>query len=293
MIRGSVVCRVRFEMINLKAPSWFGIKGSPCPAPNPDFSTKADAKTCPTCDISSKHIFDDGWICLNETCPDFSLRSGTLYNGSRGWNPMFLNERNEWRYHEIPPMRLMPDVPETMLKVEFRETSIAAWKGMVCPRCGRCNSRVQWDEWTCATTGCTFEVPIIYDTISASTLAPDHAFQAEGHSIPFDKYHQPVVLQEAGFKGYWRTMKYELSPGNYVTHYLANQVINRQPGGADEILESLQGAKLGLERLPLLSSPGKSFEMSFIRIVLTREGEGRMHTRHFGINYVSFSNHYP
>ena len=44
---------------------------------------------------------------------------------------------------------------------------------------------------------------------------------------------------------------YELSPGNYVTHCLSNQVINRQPQGVDETLEALQEAKLGMQRFPL------------------------------------------
>ena len=81
------------------------------------------------------------------------------------------------------------------------ETSIKAWKGMVCPHCGRCNSRTKWDEWKCETESCHFEVPIKYQIIPRSELAPDHAFEAEGHSIHFDKYTELVIRTRATFHG--------------------------------------------------------------------------------------------
>ncbi|KAM0805246.1 hypothetical protein BDR22DRAFT_884784 [Usnea florida] len=87
-------------------------------------------------------------------------------------------------------------------------------------------------------------------TITLSTPLPkceDWTFFAgTWHAIPFDKWEAPVVRTQSAFLGYWRKATYELSPDNYVTHYMAKQVINRQPGGADEALEQLQGAKLGI-----------------------------------------------
>ena len=124
---------------------------------------------------------------------------------------------------------------------------------MVCPVCGRCNSRTKWDEWKCNTDGCQLEIPIRYHVILRSELAPDHAFEAEGHSIPFDKCQDPIIRTKAAFRGWWRELTFEISPGNFVTHLITNRVINRQPGGADEILESLQGEKLGLQRFPMKS----------------------------------------
>ena len=244
-------------MIDLVTPSWFGVQESPLPPQEPDFTTKAKRETCPTCHKSYKQVFDDGWMCLNATCSSFSSLDGRNYDGSRAWNPKFLNERNKWVKKIIPPMKLIPDTPATRLKESLMGTSISAWNGMVCPKCGRCNSRVEWDEWKCATMGCTFQIPIDYKPVPRSSLVSDHAFEAEGHSIPFNKHQKPVILKKSGFRGYWRKITYELSPGNYVTHYLANQVINRQPGGADEVLEKLQCEKMGLQRLPLANSPGK------------------------------------
>ena len=243
-------------MIDLKTPSWCGVKGSPLPPTTLDFISKASLLTCPICDIPSKQVFASGWTCLNETCANFSTTDNG-HQGPRAWNPAFLNERNEWPQYIKPPMPLKPAPPTNCLNGSLMETSWQAWKGMVCRDCGRCNSRTKWDEWKCETDGCTFEVPIQYSIIPRSQLAPDHAFEAEGHSIPFDKWETPVVRTENGFCGYWRRVTFELSSGNFITHYIANQAINRQPGGADEILETLQGAKLGMQRFPLENSPGE------------------------------------
>ena len=253
---GKVVCRARFEMINLKTPSWCGVKGSPQPTTAPDFVTKAPRETCYACGVSSKQVFAEGWTCLNETCTNFSTNHN-VHQGTRSWNPVFINERNEWPEYIKPPMPLKPAPPTNSLNGSLMETSLQAWKGMVCRDCGRCNSRTSWDEWKCETEGCTFEVPIRYSIIPRSQLAPDHAFEAEGHSIPFDKWELPVVRAENGFHGFWRRLTFELSPGNLITHYIANRVINRQPSGADEILETLQGVKLGMQRFPLENSPGE------------------------------------
>ena len=64
----------------------------------------------------------------------------------------------------------------------------------------------------------------------------------ENPGISFGKF----IRTANGFHGFWRKLTFELSPGNFITHYIANQVINRQPGGADEILEILHGFKLGM-----------------------------------------------
>ena len=75
--------------------------------------------------------------------------------------------------------------------------------------------------------------------------------------MSFDRWEEPVERTKVEFHGYWRKATYELFPGNYITHYFANQQINRQPGGADEAFEALQLAKMGMKRHPLENSPGR------------------------------------
>lgn len=249
-------------MIDLKAPSWWGIKASPPFTQKPSYTTKALVHACPNCGTSSKQISTAGWKCLNVSCAEFSVLNEQCQQGAPAWNPAFLNERSKWPVSIKAPLQIKPAPPKTLPDGSLMGTSFQAWKGMVCPDCGRCNSRTEWDQWKCETEGCTFELPIQYSIIPLGQLTTDHAFEAEGHAIPFDKCEAPVVLTEAGFHGYWRKATYELFPGNYITHYFANKQINRQPGGADEILEALQGMKLDMKRHPLESSAGKSLHES-------------------------------
>ena len=80
-------------------------------------------------------------------------------------------------------------------------TSHAAWKGMVCLDCGRCNSRIEWDQWRCGIEGCDFEISIHHTVRPASALIPEHALEADGHAICFDKWEEPVIRTKVEFPG--------------------------------------------------------------------------------------------
>ena len=249
-VNGKKVCRVRFDMIDLETPSWWGIKGSLLPPQKPDFATKALVHICTICGVESKQRHALGWVCLNEPCTNFARTNGQFYQQSGVWNPAYVNERTKWPSSILSPLKLKPAPPMGLSDGSLRGTSSSAWKGMVCPRCGRCNSRIKWDEWRCETNGCTFEIPIHHQILQQHELEPHNSFPTEGHSIPCDRFVEPVI-RTGQVHGYWRVCTYELFPGNFVTHYLANQVTNRQPGGADEILQVLQGSKMGLQRFNL------------------------------------------
>ena len=88
----------------------------------------------------------------------------------------------------------------------------------------------------------------------------------ENPGISFSK----LIRTENGFHRFWRKLTFELSPGNFITHYIANQVINRQPGGADEILEILHGVKLGMRAFLPQISPVSVFGKDIHYIVLAQ-----------------------
>ena len=274
-VKGKTVCRVRFDMLDLKASSWWGVKGSPSPTQKPDYKTKALVKTCSACGTSSKQRYAPGWMCSNDKCAEFSTINRQAVIEPPAFNQVFIDERNRWPRHIKAPFPLKPAPPTTFLNNPEMGTSLSAWKGMVCPDCHRCNSRSEWDEWKCGTEGCTYEIPIHHTVRTAKALASEHAFEAEGHTMSFDKWEEPVERTKIEFHGYWRKATYELFPGNFITHYFANQQINRQPGGADEALEALQGTKMGLKRHPLENSPGKSLNDRFVPTVLTQSSGRR------------------
>ena len=70
--KGKMVCRARFVMIDLKTPSWCGVKGSAPPPTTPDFTTMAPRVTCHTFGFPSKQVFAARWTCLDETCTNSS-----------------------------------------------------------------------------------------------------------------------------------------------------------------------------------------------------------------------------
>ena len=57
--------------------------------------------------------------------------------------------------------------------------------------------------------------------------------------------------------GFWRVVRYEIMPGMFISHFLANDVINKKPGGADDIFGILQEGRLRLERQVMKSSVGQ------------------------------------
>ena len=290
-VKGKTICRVRFEKIGLKVPSWWGVKGSPLPPRRPNYSTKAPVQTCSACGTSSKQRYAPGWMCANASCTSFSKINGQAVNDPPAFDPLFLGERKKWPAQVKAPFPLKPEPPTALLNSPEMETSPYAWKGMVCPSCGGCNSRTEWDEWKCGTEGCTYEIPVHHTARPASALAPEHAFEAEGHSLSFDRWEEPVVRTKLEFYGYWRKATYELFPGNYITHYFANKEINRQPGGADEILEGLQRAEMGMKRHPLENSPGECLNEHFPHTMLTLDSGGRHYDKAFRSELCTFLRH--
>ena len=243
-------------MIDLKTPSWWGVKGSP-PMKMPKIAEKPMVQTCVTCRKPSTQRYAPGWMCDNEKCASFSKINGQALAEPPAFHPAFLNERHEWPGEVKAPFLPKPAPPTDLMNDPEMSTSPEAWKGMVCPQCGRCNLRTKWDEWKCGTARCNYEIPIQYTARTAKALAPEHAFETEGHAISFDRFEDPIIQTSVKFYGYWRIATYELFPGNYVTHYFANLRINRQPGGADEMLEALQTTKMGMARHAVKKSKGK------------------------------------
>lgn len=50
---------------------------------------------------------------------------------------------------------------------------------------------------------------------------------------------------------------YTLPGVGSITHFVANDAINGQPGGPNEMFRNLQAARLGLKRYPLSQAVGK------------------------------------
>lgn len=259
--------KFRFEKIDLDAKSWWAPAGSPLPVRS---DAKAARQACKHCNKSTPQVFENGWICLNDACNQFWKLNGHEAPANLTYNPVFLKERTSWPSHIKPPFPLRPDLLVADNKSDVNlAVSLASWKGMACPKCGRCNSRTLWDAWKCQTIGCGFTHGIKHTIIDPHAVLPDHGVEFTGHALPQDKFLDPITLREPECVGDWRIHIYDLLPGNHVTHFMANAAINNKPGGAHDMFRALQGADIGLQRFPLA--------MSAV--------EGETLTKHFAVNY--------
>lgn len=200
---GKVCYKFRFEKIELEKKSWWAPKDSPIPSSARTFGQQTPLTTCPRCRTTFKQIYSDGWMCLNEKCVEFF----TLPNGLTPANPSysieFLNERARW-----PKSIKLSSLKPELLVVDQGNASFnysrVSWKGMVCPQCGRCNSRVHWARWDCHSKNCTYSRDIQLTPLSHKLVLSSYAFQGIGHAVPQDISTKPFILREPVFLGNWR-----------------------------------------------------------------------------------------
>lgn len=285
---GKVCYKFRFEKIELDKKSWWAPKGSFPPPPTRIFGAQAPLATCLGCRCISKKIYRDGWMCLNEKCLAFFTLNGQTPE-SPYYSVEFLNERSQWpntiKLGSLKPEPLLIDPGNASFNY-----SRASWKGMVCPQCGRCNSRVHWARWECPTEGCGFSHDIQLTPLSHTSVLSSHGLQGTGHAVPQDKHTDPIILREPAFLGDWRIHTFEvmadIQAGALVTHFHANTLVNQESGGANDMFRALQEADLGLQRNPLKNTRGMFILVITAVLANIRLARGEMLTKHFTSNYV-------
>lgn len=248
--------KFRLEKIRLHVKSWWALPATPMPPKTRDFVTKAARRTCELCTEVSVQVFDQIWMCLNENCVSFWKVNGSEPPARLTYNPTFLSERSQWPTNRRPAFRLRPK--PIMVDIGYADLSysLASWKGMVCPQCGRCNSRILWREWRCANESCTYSHQIQLTPVSALSVLPDHGVEFEGKALEHDKWDSDVItMREAIDLGEWKKCIYQISEGNTITHYQSNRSLNAIAGGANDMFRALQQADMGLQRFPLANSP--------------------------------------
>ena len=250
MNRGKLCFMHRLEKIDRTSKSWWARKDSPDRPMPPAFPSPAFRQTCVNCAHQSTQIYREGWMCLNENCDEFFLLNGAAPSDQLEYNTAFIEERTPWPASAMPPWPLMPELPNA---------SAFAWKGIVCPKCGRCNSRRHWHAWICDTEGCDFVHQLPQPILSAKMLLEGNEIFYDGHALPLDMVKLPVTMRAPEFIGGWRVHTYDLCPGNSIAHYHASEGVNRVPDGSNDLLEALQQQNpMGLQRFPMKMKTGMS-----------------------------------
>lgn len=244
----TIAFRVRLQKANLSTKSWWAASGTALPADDRDFESRATKEQCPECSVTSSQVYKVGWVCLNEKCSErFELAGHQITDYT--YNPNFLNERFDWnRKHE------MALVEEPMPNGDERAFSRVGWAGLVCARCGRCNSATEWYFWKCEAEGCGWKWSIDPPILSHKVLQPLHGYGYVGHAPSKNICRSPFKAQDYQIHGNLLTNVYDVLPGCFIAHLQSNNAINSEQGGAHDVFRQLQeGSGIPLQRVRVKS----------------------------------------
>lgn len=272
---GKNVVRYRFEKLSVRENSWWRAKdvedpielGS-LPPPN--------SKSCGTCARESLQVYLNGWMCLHPTCGSYWLIFPSGPDGNEPfepeesdliYDPRFLKAQTPWPNDDHIYPLTSNDATTSSHAVPGEDTSEAFVRGVVCPRCGRCTSRMSWTGWQC-TCGWTKTPP---HTLIPALSIREPLWPLSNACTASRDTHSPLVDIHVSFANGYRINRFAL-PGieGFVTHIIANENIVTEPGGPDDMFETLQKTDIGLRRRPIEGSS---------------KVKGGIYTRHFCVNY--------
>ena len=293
--KGKVGFKYRFQKLDLAKRSWWSSAASPDPLPrgSRDYSLQAHREQCTNCQVEAVQVYKEGWMCLNQRCRAFwklgwkEGRSKTP--GALTFNQDFLNERTQPTLRVLAPFKVKPDLPPANKGTDpTYGFSRMCWKGIVCPDCGRCSSRTQWDGWYCGNNQCHF-IYKIHQSVLAPAATMDEAYPpSQGHALPTGNCEEGIKTTTQQL-GHWQVTTYQLEEaGNTVTHFQANQPLIEMTHGADKIfLEVQEDNCLGLERRLVSEGIGNFSRITIPSSTNIKSVPGGMLSNHFATNFVS------
>lgn len=266
---------VRLEKVDLATRSWFAPKGaSREEAREFDVGEYAcKTITCGTCNTPSKEKFNWGWACLNKDCEkffEFALKTNTPL---LEYNENFLRERTSYTPTNpeqdarldslIPPL---PELDDTSLGCEEKYKG-----GIVCPRCHRCNNRVEWGGWVCESPGCEFRLPM------PLRMVPTENILKENNKFKDSRYHHETIRKQVFKNDHYEAAVYILPgehPNEYagsVTDFKLNDKAIERDGGINDLYQRMQREDMPLKRRAAKNAGQRIEEL----------------TSHFSTNFVS------
>ena len=267
---GKTCFRFRLEKLDLLKQGWWVAKGTPARTELPDFSFACPSKTCKACGEASKVIFNEAWACLIPTCPRFFKdMSGTDLGNKLTYSAAFLKERT----YVPPEMKPSHDMQPPLFTMEGESPEMVysdkGWRGMCCPQCGCCSKRRSWTEWRCENCDFVHRVPKAALSPNAVRAHRDYEPSSGHHAAPADdRYSVTKLFVPPTCFGGWKIFTYELTTGNYVTHFLSNWDTNHVENGANDMFRELQlSDDVGLMRGNNGKQQGMSPEVCDLRML--------------------------
>lgn len=244
--------RYRLERLNRSQPAWY----TPSAVSTLDRSElPLPSRACAACHKVSPQVYLVSWLCLNTECE----RLWKMPNGidapyvELDYHPAFLLARTPWE-REQAPFSLNPGIPD--LGRTFGDAlSYINTRGIVCPKCGRCNYRYLWRGWQCDAPGCDWRLDAPRQVVQSRNLG----FTAwdmpnSGYGLTKVTCKPVASLQHAYHNGH-KVLRITIQGlEGCVLLLKASQRTNAEPGGPDDMFRELQIGDIGLERRMLRGS---------------------------------------
>lgn len=253
---GVKVWMVRFEKISLDTESWWVSASSLKISTSSYLRPKSPEASCSFCQVSSKQIYTRGWVCLNPDCDTFFQIEGVLLTDNDAqYTADYLLERTSFPGSSpgplAPPLLTDEDVQsKDLFGVEER-----CKKGIVCPMCGCCSRRIEWTQWRCENKHCDFIHSITQRPVPIeAAIAHTQGFKPK-NKAPAKLVHHPLIRSQEEVIGRYEVIRYAV-PGpegetiGQILHLKANDIINQQPDGPNDLFHDMQGQDFGLRRNP-------------------------------------------
>ncbi|KAK4544745.1 hypothetical protein LTR36_003994 [Oleoguttula mirabilis] len=246
-----ITVKYRLERLNSAEPAWHAPTAARTPESTPEAAGAGllQAHTCTNCTKRWPQIYLMSWMCLNPACAAFwKLASGVdAPSGTLDYNPAFLLARTPWHV-EAEPFSVKPPLPDVGKAIGDNLLYVNT-RGICCPDCGRCNHRYKFSGWVCDNPECLWEgLPANHQPILPVSLHQPWDSFGDGPSLARNKHETGVsveILYTHGYKVYRYT--FAGIEGSF-THAVANNRINGEQGGPDNMLAAIQIEDMGLER---------------------------------------------
>lgn len=239
--------RYRFERLDTSTPAWYAPSTGSIPEVSSD--VVLPSQTCSECLETCPQIYLFGWVCTNPKC----VALWKLSNGQNApyseldYHPAFLLHRTKWE-REDPPFNLNPGVPEFGQHIGDNLTYINT-RGVVCPQCGRCNPRYKFTHWQCDTAGCDWKLSPDHHLVTPQSLTHQPWDMTSDGPTLIKAQTAPIVKTQVRYRSNYKLLSYTIEGvAGSVIVAKANQKVNSEPGGPDDMFREIQSADLGLER---------------------------------------------
>ncbi|KAI1921801.1 hypothetical protein LOZ12_002134 [Ophidiomyces ophidiicola] len=260
-IDGRLGAQVRLEKLSLTSKSWWAPKDIEEPLPI-NLRTDAVPPELPACDFCNAHsrkVYDEGWMCLQPSCPKFWTLKGGEPPKELTFAPAFLRMRSQSLRSIVPQHSLVPNLLETFPRDgKYSRTARVMWKGIVCPKCQRCVARTLWNGWVCPLEdkGCGFSYFDTPDPVELRTILSEFEMGAVGHRYPAN--NKLAIRPKIQYLKNYRVDTYDLGMGNILSHFAANNTVNCADGGPNFLFRELCMQDIGLKRHKLKASVVKN-----------------------------------